>query len=171
MSTSRVKKQKHIDIKILQEHFEIKGKELVWKKHFRSNMIGKRAGNVNSLGYVDIGFQKMRFYAHRIAYAIHHGHWPLGIIDHIDRDSQNNSPDNLRDVTDSENSFNHGMKSTNKSGIKGVSAHSGGWSAEIKAYKKRYRKWFKNKSQAEEWIKEKRLELHVINSYNNSEAK
>ena len=42
-------------------------------------------------------------------------------VDHIDRDTSNNRPDNLRWATAREQKYNQGMKSTNTSGVSGVS--------------------------------------------------
>ncbi|WP_076738056.1 HNH endonuclease signature motif containing protein, partial [Cronobacter sakazakii] len=50
--------------------------------------------------------QGKNLYNHRIVYFLHHGHWPVGEVDHIDGNPGNNHPDNLRDVTHSENQQN-----------------------------------------------------------------
>lgn len=44
--------------------------------------------------------------AHRVVYFLDTGEWPLGVIDHIDGDTLNNDPPNLRDVSYSENGLN-----------------------------------------------------------------
>ncbi len=58
-------------------------------------------------------------YQHRIIFFLHYGYFPES-VDHKDRDTRNNRPDNLRDATLSEQNLNRGMLSTNTSGIIGV---------------------------------------------------
>ena len=65
----------------------------------------------------------VRFFAHRVVYALHHGRWPVGLIDHRNKVRSDNRPDNLRDVGFPENARNHGDYRTNTSGVSGVSFH------------------------------------------------
>lgn len=53
----------------------------------------------------------------------------LNQVDHIDGDTLNNSRSNLREATSLENCANIGIRSTNKSGFKGVH-----WSNKLKKY-------------------------------------
>ena len=53
---------------------------------------------------------------HRLVYVLSRGYDPAPLeIDHIDRDSRNNHPDNLRVVTRSQNQRNRGSFSKNRS--------------------------------------------------------
>jgi hypothetical protein len=58
--------------------------------------------------------------AHRVAWAIHHGEWPKGQIDHINGDRSDNRIANLRDVDSAGNHKNMSRASNNKSGVTGV---------------------------------------------------
>lgn len=74
------------------------------------------------------GYAKMRvfdqaFQVHRVVYALHHGAWPEGHIDHINGVRADNRPENLRSVTRTENNRNQKRHSTNKSGQMGVRWH------------------------------------------------
>jgi hypothetical protein len=80
---------------------------------------GKVAG-VKTHGYVRISVNDTKYYAHRLAWLIHYGEWPSGIIDHIDCNGQNNSIANLRDVTKVENGRNLRAPRKSRSGIPGV---------------------------------------------------
>lgn len=93
---------------------------------------GSLAGSQNSRGYMEITIERKKHYAHRLAWAYVHGHFPKGQIDHRDGDRSNNSISNLRDATSTINNQNkRGPRSDNKSGFLGVSKHGRQWRAEI----------------------------------------
>jgi hypothetical protein len=71
----------------------------------KRNFWGKRAGGLQN-GYRVIKLEGKNVLAHRIAFAMQNGEWPEGPIDHIDGDPDNNSWENLRQVTLSENQHN-----------------------------------------------------------------
>ena len=61
---------------------------------------GKVAGSLDFMGYVVVRLNGQNYKAHRIIYALVNGSCPADLdIDHIDKDSRNNSPANLRAVT------------------------------------------------------------------------
>ena len=84
--------------------------------------------------YIQIGLYKngkvTQCYIHRLI-AIAFIPNPDGklCVDHIDEDKQNNNIDNLRWVSNQENSFNTKIRCTNTSGVKGV------------CFKKNHQKW------------------------------
>lgn len=84
-------------------------------------------------GYLRGGVLGVDCFAHRVAWAILHGSWPTGEIDHIDHNKKNNRADNLRDVTGLENSHNCSRSIANKSGYTGVvwNAQADKWQANI----------------------------------------
>lgn len=72
--------------------------------------------------------------AHRIIFAMNHGHWPTEQVDHINGIRSDNRACNLRDVSGSENRRNSANSKKNTSGIIGVNWHKAHqkWRAEIK---------------------------------------
>jgi hypothetical protein len=64
------------------------------------------SGSVDAYGYKIIKFKGVQLKSHRICYALHHGVWPAGVIDHIDGDRTNNRIQNIRDVSPGENTRN-----------------------------------------------------------------
>lgn len=103
----------------LCELFEYRDGELYWavnKGHIRAGAI---AGTVNSTGRKQVAINRKLYKVHRIIYAMHHGAVPP-CIDHIDGNPLNNRIENLRAATHSENMYNLGAKSNNKTGEKGV---------------------------------------------------
>lgn len=59
--------------------------------------------------------------AHRLAWYLVTGEWPDAQIDHVNRNRTDNSWANLRQATNQQNQLNTGIRSTNKSGVTGVS--------------------------------------------------
>lgn len=89
----------------------------VWK----SQCAGLPAGGTSLGRYFISKTSRGKVFNHRIIWLLSYGEWPKGVIDHIDGNGFNNKLENLRDVTQSENMRNARMKSSNKSGVTGVS--------------------------------------------------
>ncbi|WP_443021485.1 HNH endonuclease signature motif containing protein [Sphingobium sp. AntQ-1] len=75
------------------------------------------------------------YLAHRVAFALENGAWPIGEIDHVNGNRADNRIANLRVVTRSENARNMGLSRANKSGCSGVywSVKGREWRAQIAA--------------------------------------
>jgi hypothetical protein len=88
---------------------------------------------INPNGYLCGAVFGIPIVAHRVAWTIIHGEWPLGEIDHINGDKLDNRIANLRDVTREENLHNQPRRVTNTSGVTGVfwNARSKNWRAYI----------------------------------------
>lgn len=106
----------------LHELFEYRDGHLFWKVDRRGNkLMGKQASRLKkSNGYHEVTINKKKYYAHRLIFMMIYGRWPVQ-IDHIDGDRSNNLISNLREATNAQNNRNTGIRSTNKSGFKGVS--------------------------------------------------
>jgi hypothetical protein len=58
--------------------------------------------------------------SHRVAWFIHYGSWPNGVVDHENHIGRDNRIVNLRDVTHANNLRNAKRSKANKSGVTGV---------------------------------------------------
>jgi hypothetical protein len=96
---------------------------LTWaRRPARCVHVGDVAGVVKSDGYRAVTWRGRSYMAHRIAWAIITGDWPIGQIDHRDGKRDNNSAENIRDVDQSTNMQNQrrAMASNASSGTLGV---------------------------------------------------
>jgi len=84
-----------------------------------SAMAGMRAGSVSGNKYRRIMISGKLYAEHRLAWLYVHGNMDL-LLDHIDRDRQNNRISNLRPCTLSQNGINCALRSHNTSGHTGV---------------------------------------------------
>lgn len=92
---------------------------------------GKMVATAHSHGYVFGTVGRTKCFMHRIAWALMTGKWPDNQIDHINGDRSDNRWCNLREANQKQNSANMKMRSSNKSGYKGVSPSKGRWAAFI----------------------------------------
>jgi len=80
----------------------------------------KEAFTAVSCGYRHGSIFTKYYRAHRVGWALTHGVWPDGEIDHINGNRCDNRLENLRDVTVLENRRNQSRSSKNTSGVTGV---------------------------------------------------
>lgn len=82
----------------------------------------RTSGRVNRDGYVTLKIQGRVYFAHRLAWLYVYNEWPTGVIDHINRERDDNRICNLRDATSSQNNLNRTVNTTARgaSGYKGV---------------------------------------------------
>jgi len=100
---------------------------LVWKINVAAKRIGDVAGcfwkdKKLNISYLKVGFNGKSWQGHRIIWIMRNGY--VGedeIIDHIDGNALNNSPENLRKVKIVFNSRNRKMQTNNATGKNGVS--------------------------------------------------
>ena len=95
--------------KLLHKHFYYEDGFLKWKLPTNQSIsIGSIAGSKNKkTGYWSVGLCGRPYVLHRVIYMYHHGDIDDGlVIDHIDRNKDNNKIGNLRCVTTQVNNFN-----------------------------------------------------------------
>lgn len=92
---------------------------------------GMPTGRVTHLGYLKVYHEGRRVFAHRLAWFLTYGEWPVDEIDHINRNRLDNRITNLRVVTRSVQVQNKIYPNT--TGWRGVKFHirSGRWNARI----------------------------------------
>jgi len=86
-------------------------------------------------GYRYVKLKGRRYAAHQLVWLLHYGVAPCGIVDHVNRDRQDNRVTNLRVVTAAENAQNAGIRADNASGYRGVCWHkrTKTWQVRIRA--------------------------------------
>ena len=103
-----------------------------WKVNGTRIRIGQSAGSI-WLGYNRIKIKQKNYAAHRIAWLLTYGEWPVNEIDHINGDRSDNRICNLREATHAQNIQNCINRNPNKHGLRGIAKQtcSRGWMAKI----------------------------------------
>ena len=117
-----------IEIDLLRERIDYDPETgvLRWKESLGIKTVaGKECGGLHSSGYRNIVINKRPFRAHRIAFALFYGKWPIDQIDHINGIKDDNRISNLREASREENAANRAKSKNNTSGFKGV--YWGNW--------------------------------------------
>jgi hypothetical protein len=134
--TSDGRKVGPMDVSLVKLHLEYDPETGIFrtKTNRRNIHVGDVVGSPDKQGYIITTIFKRPIKLHRAAWALVHGAWPNGQIDHIDGDKANNRIENLRVATNAQNKQNISKPASNNSGYLGVSFHraSGKWAANIK---------------------------------------
>lgn len=93
--------------------------------------VGDVCGSINSRGYVDIKVGRHSFKAHRIAWLLMTGGWPLDTVDHVNRNRADNRWINLRAANRTQQIGNTPNRSSNTTGHRGVRKMRGNYQARI----------------------------------------
>jgi len=128
-------------LKQLVQYDEIAG-AFTWRVKPCSNIQeGSIAGTLRRDGYSQIQIDGHLVQTHRLVWYYCYGHWPVGVIDHINGDRNDNRISNLRDTTASGNNQNRRTAIHNKStGLLGASfvKRKGKYQAQIKINGKQF---------------------------------
>lgn len=121
--------------------------------------IGQKAGGIDAHGYHRIYHKGRLYMSHRIAWALYHGEWPKGTIDHINSNKTDNRICNLRVCSSADNMKNRAPYSGKV--FKGVYRTPTGWrSLIVSGGKSHYCGSFKCIGKALKAYDEKAKELH-----------
>lgn len=132
-----------------------------WNVRRQGVTVGQIAGSLNEKGYRIIIIDGCHYRAHRLAWLYIHDEWPELDIDHRNGCRDDNSIGNLRLATRAENLWNAPARRNNKSGIKGVCPHPGGyWQGYVTVKGKHYANTFKRKEDAIKFVRDARQAHH-----------
>jgi hypothetical protein len=112
-------------------HYDPKTGIFTWLAHVSPQRIGTRAGCIVHENYRAIGIDYNGYLEHRLAWLYMTGEWPEFEIDHKNRNKGDNTWENLRDATRSENGYNKPLSPLNSTGYTGVSKHGKKFRANI----------------------------------------
>lgn len=128
---------------------------------------GKSAGHVQKFHadkmYLVIRLNGTLYLAHRVAWLLSTGAWPLQDLDHEDTNSLNNAIRNLRLATDSQNLQNRRANRNNPLGIKGITRHGPkktSWRARIVVNGIAHQKCSASLEEVITWHRQMAIQLH-----------
>lgn len=111
-----------LDAEQLRErlHYDPETGVFTWKTSRFARYVGKPAGIAGRHGYNRIMIDRQTYQAHRLAWLHVYGHWPKGVIDHINRVRDDNRISNLREISLSFNQHNSTKSRGGRSGLIGA---------------------------------------------------
>lgn len=113
-------------------HFDTARIAKIWNTKYS----GKLAGSLDKDGYISLHINGVRFFAHRVIWAMTMRSWPASIVDHKNGIRTDNRLQNLRLVDRFQHAWNARCRKDSKTGLRGVYLRSGRWIARITVGKK-----------------------------------
>lgn len=105
-------------------HYDPETGAFTWREKIADKVVvGQRAGSAYGNGYRGIRLFGVKVSEQRLAHLYMTGTLPGGEVDHRNRIRSDNRWDNLRPATHEQNHQNRGAKSSNPTGLAGVSWH------------------------------------------------
>lgn len=147
------------ELALIQEYLYLDSSSqtgLRWRKSLgpRGKKDAEAMTSITKKGYYSGRFIGVFYLTHRVVFFLDRGYWPGRMIDHIDGNRLNNAPDNLREVTGSENSANMKARGYHWSTEKNC------WKAVVRCEGSVYTKHTSSEKEAREWYERKKLELY-----------
>ena len=160
--------------------------ELTWKKRplkhfknshgmntFNSHYSYKAVSCKDKDGYIVVRVNNKLLKAHRVCWIIKTGRNPLGVIDHINEITSDNSWENLQELSNRKNIIKNNSNKANTSGVTGVTFDkcNNKWTVNIEKDNKKY--WLGRYTNFENavgirFVAEKLLGLHDIIGYSST---
>ncbi len=108
--------------------------------------MGDVAGNTShKRGYRHITIDYRKYLSHRLAWLYVYGKWPIGNLDHINGDTDDNRISNIRVATIQQNCWNKSLRKDNKLGVRNIRRRGNGYRVQILIGRQRvYNKQFKS---------------------------
>jgi len=138
--------------------------QIVHARAGNSKLNGKSAVTMRKDGYAQVQIGRKSYRAHRLAWLLHYGIYPSGVIDHINGNPSDNRISNLRDVSQMENTHNRTVSSTRShTGLLGVVKDRSGFQARIRAHGvQHYLGWFKTDIEAHAAYVNAKTSIHGV---------
>lgn len=131
---SKPRKITEAEKELLSDYFYTDSGRLFAKKAYAKRVkAGQEVGCYNGRGLIVVCDYKS-YHVHRVIYFLHFGIWPSGVIDHINGNPLDNRPENLRSVTQGQNTRSYAKKRKGStSQYRGVHwfKRDGAWQAQI----------------------------------------
>lgn len=114
-----------LSLEVAQKHLRLDREtgRLYWLTSSKGRRAGDEAGSVcnyasgrRCMVHIDGG----RHMRSRIVFLMAYGYWPANFVDHINRDSLDDRPENLREATPQQNGWNRDTNKPNATGFLGV---------------------------------------------------
>jgi hypothetical protein len=121
-------------------HYNPETGEFFWTRDVSSTgLAGMPAGHPSGDGYYRIRLDNITYQAHRVAWLLHYGVWPIGEVEHDNGDIGDNRIANLKLSNRSIIASNAAMRHDNKTGVVGVRFREDHqlWTAQIQRRGKR----------------------------------
>lgn len=140
--------------------------DLTWNAgltYAKQRQPGRIAGTMSKGGYLRTSIERRMYANNRIAWKMHYGVDPVGVVDHEDGNKLNNRISNLRDTSQSHNLENRVVGRNSKTGFKGVvfEPNSNRYRINMKVNGVRMNfPSFKTAEEADAFARAKRAELH-----------
>ncbi len=91
-------------LETIKERYEVSGAGVVVKTEYhKSPEVGEPVGSIQKRGYRVLTVLGRNFLVHHAVWLLAHSRWPEQPLDHVDGNRLNNSPENLREVSQSQN--------------------------------------------------------------------
>ena len=105
----------------LRELFDLREGKLFYRVNRCKGRTGNEAGDTRKDGYSRVTVDGQKLLRHRVIFAMEHGRWPNGDVDHREGLDAGDDPANLRECSHAENMRNGRRRKNNTSGCPGVS--------------------------------------------------